>query len=453
VARTTRCHLHGKRAPSYGNDLESLALLPLRGDVLVRRASPLLRRAVRAEPVHAEAAACRYDREVVLADVPVRAIHRGGAVHTQQGSAFALQPASLETTGDAMAQTGRARDKQPHAPKPDTHVPGIVWAFLGASKGAGWRGVSVAAQPQTRVSRAAAHQVAGGGAQAAALLSGTATDGPPPASSATHVVFTSRRLAWCGRGLHVLHLLVSLLIQAGSPDGGSVQLIIWAGERTPDAGESRLSRFKEESAQWDSLVSLAEGFPRLVHSDDVPGLRPGWYVVLLGACDAVRATRVVSALKSRYPDVYSRPGRWPDADLQCPQVVDLTPTEAVERFLDGYGAKDASRMRAFISKDGLYFEEGAQTLQGKNVVSKGALEAQAVSPVAVDFLRFVFKRAAGLDGKPVLLLDVPVSCPHAAGNPSTLHCTAGSDVDFTVAREQAGWRIREVRHFYFDSGD
>jgi hypothetical protein len=61
--------------------------------------------------------------------------------------------------------------------------------------------------------------------------------------------------------------------------------------------------------------------------------------------------------------------------------------------------------------------------------------------------------SSGLDGKPLLLLDVAVSCPYPAGNPPRLHCTAGSEVDFTLALEKVGWRVREVRHFHFESGD
>jgi hypothetical protein len=62
---------------------------------------------------------------------------------------------------------------------------------------------------------------------------------------------------------------------------------------------------------FDPHVRLAAGFPKLVESASLPGLKPGFFVVVLGQCDSLEAFDVIKAI---YPAAYSRAShRSPDA--------------------------------------------------------------------------------------------------------------------------------------------
>lgn len=88
-------------------------------------------------------------------------------------------------------------------------------------------------------------------------------------------------------------------------------LILGGGKRPEDAHEVKA---KFESADG---VKPAEGFPKVVKSDDIPGLNPGFHILVLGACkpDEWR----LDAIRAFYDKSYIRPVKWKGA-LPCPKL-------------------------------------------------------------------------------------------------------------------------------------
>jgi tetratricopeptide repeat protein len=79
-------------------------------------------------------------------------------------------------------------------------------------------------------------------------------------------------------------------------------------------------------------VRVAGGYPRVMKSDEISGLKPGKLVTVVGFCsDRKSAQRVAAALKGKLA-VITRTveGEWPDA---CPQTDPPPPTSSLEAQL------------------------------------------------------------------------------------------------------------------------
>ena len=111
-------------------------------------------------------------------------------------------------------------------------------------------------------------------------------------------------------------MLLALLLAATPATSNA---IIWKGSNDPAAARELFDAWPKDEAIWSRRVKLAEGYPRLVKSDDVPGLKPGFHVVLLGICNAEQVRPRTRTLKDLYPMTYWRPltAAQPDA---CPEV-------------------------------------------------------------------------------------------------------------------------------------
>jgi hypothetical protein len=53
-------------------------------------------------------------------------------------------------------------------------------------------------------------------------------------------------------------------------------------------------------------VTLAAGFPKLMQSEQVPGLNPGFHIVVLGFCPAEHARPALALAKAFFPQAYER---------------------------------------------------------------------------------------------------------------------------------------------------
>ena len=93
-----------------------------------------------------------------------------------------------------------------------------------------------------------------------------------------------------------------------APDAAApgVDAIIWGGGTTQADGEKWLELWNNEAASTSRLLTLAPGYPQVVKSDDVPGLKPGFVVVLLGTCQGADARYTVGLLKGVAERVYAR---------------------------------------------------------------------------------------------------------------------------------------------------
>jgi hypothetical protein len=111
---------------------------------------------------------------------------------------------------------------------------------------------------------------------------------------------TAAVLAEEARSLEVLSLL--------APDQATpgVDAIIWGGGVTQADGEKWMKRWADEAASMAKLLTLAPGYPQLVKSDEVPGLKPGFMVVVLGTCEGVESRYTLGLLKGVAERVYAR---------------------------------------------------------------------------------------------------------------------------------------------------
>jgi hypothetical protein len=97
-------------------------------------------------------------------------------------------------------------------------------------------------------------------------------------------------------------LILSLLAAGGEPNAA----LIWGGGPARADADRWFSAYNEAMKPYDGLQTLKPGYPRIVESAQVPGLKPGFFVVLLGICplgDALPRTRW---FKTIYAGAYFR---------------------------------------------------------------------------------------------------------------------------------------------------
>lgn len=122
------------------------------------------------------------------------------------------------------------------------------------------------------------------------------------------------------RGLVAICLL-GVLVGARA-DAKSVALI-WKGAKTQaDAEASRAAWGEIETLLEKTKWELPEGFPKLVRSDSMAGLKPGFWVWLVGVCDPEGAASALTHLKVFAPDAYARDVEVEAMDRACPSISD-----------------------------------------------------------------------------------------------------------------------------------
>ncbi|RKH13987.1 hypothetical protein D7V97_04400 [Corallococcus sp. CA053C] len=99
------------------------------------------------------------------------------------------------------------------------------------------------------------------------------------------------------------------------------QLLIWGGGKDTAEAEAALGRWQERAKkkEWEGTLKVAEGYPRILQSAAVPGLKPGFVVVVLGACEPTAGPKVLETLKAFEPAAYARDVTWAEP-LACPQL-------------------------------------------------------------------------------------------------------------------------------------
>jgi hypothetical protein len=111
-------------------------------------------------------------------------------------------------------------------------------------------------------------------------------------------------------------LALSLLLLAAAPDAGSPAVtptkdgpvaIIWGGGKDNVAAQEALARWEAEKRLLGDLVTFEGGFPKIVRSDTVPGLTPGFEVVVMGVCPQDGAKNLRAYIKALYPFTYEKP--------------------------------------------------------------------------------------------------------------------------------------------------
>lgn len=132
----------------------------------------------------------------------------------------------------------------------------------------------------------------------------------------------------------VLALLLSwpaLAAEPAAPRSPST-MILWGGGKTRDEAEASAADFRQRASLWDDLVELAKDYPRIMESASVPGLKPGFQVVVLGVCEAKEGEEFATVFDTFEPRTYTRPVEWKEPGaLPCPRFVDVWQLEGTAR--------------------------------------------------------------------------------------------------------------------------
>jgi hypothetical protein len=105
---------------------------------------------------------------------------------------------------------------------------------------------------------------------------------------------------------------------AGSLAHAEASAVIWGGGTTAEAAEQAAEAYESQAVQWRDFVTLAAGFPQVIASDTLPGLKSGFFVVLLGVCTGAPGA-AVEAIDAFAPATYTRAVSWDQPDA-CPKV-------------------------------------------------------------------------------------------------------------------------------------
>lgn len=184
-------------------------------------------------------------------------------------------------------------------------------------------------------------------------------------------------------------------------------LIIADGSTDIAEGQRKL----EELQNRVPLLRLARGYPQLVDSATMPGLKPGFYVVVLGACsDRVMADLRLGLARTVAPGAYLRPAA---AEEACPAIDRATPVAsgpvlgswpvgpgsaahfAFRRPTRADDCPDASGVVELRLEDQTLVS--TQFLRGACTGTSG-LSWGAPTPVAFDGTTLLWLRARGPDG-------------------------------------------------------
>ena len=117
------------------------------------------------------------------------------------------------------------------------------------------------------------------------------------------------------RRLTCLLALVSAMASAQAP-----QHLVFSGGTTRADGDAALASWKRLAPLIDPHVRLAAGFPKVVESASLPGLKPGFFVVVLGQCDSLEAFDVIKTIYPEPPPAPARPSPTPKTPLSRPRA-------------------------------------------------------------------------------------------------------------------------------------
>ncbi|NMO14721.1 hypothetical protein HPC49_05365 [Pyxidicoccus fallax] len=113
------------------------------------------------------------------------------------------------------------------------------------------------------------------------------------------------------------------LALAWAPSAGAEEAValIWKGSKNKADVESLEPTWNRLEALLSAGgVTLPEGFPKLVESRTVRGLKPGFWVWVVGFCPGDDGERAMELLKIVAPDTYARDVNIPSKKLACPEV-------------------------------------------------------------------------------------------------------------------------------------
>jgi hypothetical protein len=116
-------------------------------------------------------------------------------------------------------------------------------------------------------------------------------------------------------------LLLLAAPDAGSPEVAQVDrdVIIWEGGTQREEAQAQLDAFASDTQEVSALFSLPPGFPRIVDSSTLQGLKAGFQIVVLGFCADGQGALPVAFFRGINGGAYRRTVKVQPGD-GCPTV-------------------------------------------------------------------------------------------------------------------------------------
>ncbi len=100
-------------------------------------------------------------------------------------------------------------------------------------------------------------------------------------------------------------------------------LLVWGVANSHGDASSLVEAYHERASRWPSILDLAPGYPRVLEGSELPGLRSGYFFVLLGVCESRQGAELAKVFKALEPRTSSRWALWDDSNgLPCPTLAE-----------------------------------------------------------------------------------------------------------------------------------
>ncbi len=100
-------------------------------------------------------------------------------------------------------------------------------------------------------------------------------------------------------------------------------LLLWGVSNSYEDASSLVEAYQERASKWPSILDLAPGYPRVLEGSELPGLRAGYFFVLLGVCESRQGAELAKVFQALEPRTSSRWALWDDSNgLPCPVLAE-----------------------------------------------------------------------------------------------------------------------------------
>ncbi len=100
-------------------------------------------------------------------------------------------------------------------------------------------------------------------------------------------------------------------------------LLLWGVSHSYEDASSLVEAYQPRASKWPAVLDLAPGYPRVLEGSELPGLKAGYFFVLLGVCESRQGAELAKVFKALEPRTSSRWALWDDANgLPCPTLAE-----------------------------------------------------------------------------------------------------------------------------------
>ena len=156
-----------------------------------------------------------------------------------------------------------------------------------------------------------------------------------------------------------MYFLLTALLAAPTAvpaQSSPAQLIILTGGSTQAEGDARLKNLAPVISAAGGIIEFHAGYPKVEKSADIEGLKPGFFIVVAGACKPADVAPALEAFKVLAPGTYAKPITWTGDVAPCPSLGE-SPGAGRGWSLEKSLTKGKLRVHAFQFE---YLEDGGE---------------------------------------------------------------------------------------------